>query len=214
MIANNASQLNANNASQVVADSQGDVVAEFPGQGVWLCDAGYQWQQLTANNAASLDASSDFSYDRFHNVYTVIGVVAEFPGQGLWQYTSITGAISQPGTWTELTANNASTESVNGGGAVVAEFPGQGVWLTSNGGWQELTAADASSLSITGRIGTTSFLAAEFPGHGVWSWNSVSGSARALARPATRPQWASAPPVWWPRSPATASGTTPTAGSS
>jgi hypothetical protein len=171
----NWQQITANNASQVVVDGRGEVVAEFPGQGVWLY-SGTGWQQLTANNAASLDMASSFAYDRFHNYYTVTRVVAEFPGQGLWEYASSAGYYASPGTWTQLTANNASTEAINGGGGVVAEFPGWGVWLYGvGGGWQQLTAAEASSVAISGDMGTASYVVAEFPGYGVWSWNSIPG---------------------------------------
>jgi hypothetical protein len=176
-------QLTAANASQVATDSRGEVVGEFPGQGVWLYNHDYlnQWQQLTANNAASLALGYSYYYDNAYSASTATFVVAEFPGQGLWEFFSKNIDYSFSSGWVQLTANNAATEAVDGNGHVVADFPGQGVWFygtsSSNGGtggWQQLTAADATCLAIGSAIGTPTgpssvpdVVAAAFAGYGV-----------------------------------------------
>jgi hypothetical protein len=148
------------------------VVAEFPGQGLWLYDnftlsnppGGYSshtenWQQLTANNAAT------------EAVATNGQVVAEFPGQGVWIYSNITGGGSQ---WQQLTPSDASSLAVSGGlygpATVVAEFPGYGVWrIQEMGGWVQLTAANAATVGINDSgdvVGT-------FTGSGVWTYSDT-----------------------------------------
>jgi hypothetical protein len=184
-------QLTAANASQVAANGFGDVVGEFPGQGVWLYSRsywGFGWQQLTANNAAGL-AIGNSTVILMHEMpepYFVSAVVAEFPGQGLWKisHSYSLGIGSVVSSWEQLTANNATTEAIDGNGNVVASFKGQGTWFYGPGyysgtrGWQQLTGADATSLAI----GSAAYIslethvvpdvvAAAFTGYGVWRLN-------------------------------------------
>ena len=94
-------------------------------------------------------------------------LAAEFPGHGVWSYAS--------GTWTQLTAADASQVAADSHGDVVGEFPGQGVWLFKDGAWQQINGHDVASLAIaysflgTPASGTYTniYVAAEFPGYGV-----------------------------------------------
>jgi hypothetical protein len=114
-------------------------------------------------------------------------LAAEFPGHGVWRYQSTSG------TWTQLTAANASVAVADRIGDVVAEIPGQGVWLypafwqfgpapgqpTLLSNWRQITPNNASILaiglsketdpSVLGEIDSIS-VAAEFPGFGVWRY--------------------------------------------
>jgi hypothetical protein len=174
-------QLTTNNASLVATNSAGDVVVQLPGQGVWNFTPWGTWQQLTANNATGL--ASAFGRHYFQGGQEEISyIVAEFPGQGLWEYTVHGGIWSSYDRWQQLTANNASTEAVDGNGYVVAEFPGQGVWYYGLSGWTQLTAANATSLAMASTLTPVwhwpgpvlsyeigpPVVAAAFAGYGVW----------------------------------------------
>jgi hypothetical protein len=112
-------------------------------------------------------------------------LAAEFPGRGVWGHDSVTG------TWTQLTAAEASQVAADSNGDVVGEFPGQGVGLYSAGAWWQITANNASVLSIGFRTGATDLggshtywqisVAAEFPGQGLWAYycHNVPGTVVA-----------------------------------
>jgi hypothetical protein len=154
------------------------MAAEFPGYGVWRCQDGGAWQQLTAANASQVAADSAGD------------VVGQFPGQGVWLYSSSTGV------WTQITSNDAaslamgySSEPTLHSGTfihvyVAAQFPDQGLWLyndftviappaqgggtSQSASWQLLTPSNAS----TEGVDTNGHVVAEFPGYGVWLYGA------------------------------------------
>jgi hypothetical protein len=160
-------------ASLVAVDSAGDVVGEFPGQGVRLYSNGV-WEEITANNAASLAMGYSSEATPSAGTFIHIYVVAQFPGQGLWLYDNFTllnppgGNSAHSASWRELTANNAATEGVDTNGHVVAEFRGYGVWFYGDSGWRQLTPSDATSVAVGATLHDPSRVVAEFPGYGVW----------------------------------------------
>jgi hypothetical protein len=149
------------------------LAAEFPGYGVWRCQDGGAWQQLT--NADATQVAADSRGD----------VVGEFPGHGVWLYGS--------GVWRQINYADASGLAIDCDIAsdhrlswftvtiyVAETFAGHGVWLFHDqttidrnsgailgyiaGVVNELTPSSASALAVNYQGNVL----AEFPGYGVW----------------------------------------------